>query len=59
VNVPWFTFLFDDSVTVDATGTPCRLSVEGDTEHEEFGGAPEQLKFTIPVSPLIGVTEIV
>jgi hypothetical protein len=35
------------------------LSTAGETEHVEFGGAPEQLKFTEPVRPLIGVTVMV
>jgi hypothetical protein len=48
--------LFGERVTVDETGTPCRLSTEGETEHVEFGGPPEQLKFTVPVRPAIGVT---
>jgi hypothetical protein len=59
VNVPWLTFLLADSVTVDETGLPCRLSTEGETEQVEFGGAPEQLRFTDPVKPLIGVTVMV
>jgi hypothetical protein len=59
VNVPWFTFLFADKVTVDETGFPCKLSTEGETEHVEFGGAPEQLRFTVPVKPLIAVTVMV
>ena len=55
-NVPWFTFLLDDSITVEEVGVPCRLSTEGETEHVEFGGPPEQLKLTTPVRPPIGVT---
>jgi hypothetical protein len=55
VNVPWFTFLAADSVTVDVIGAPCRLSVDGVTVHVELGGAPEQLRATEPVKPLTGV----
>ena len=58
VNVPWFTFWLADNVTVDMTGVPCRLSVEGETVHVELGGAPEQVRATEPAK-LIGVTVMV
>lgn len=59
VNVPWFTFWAADSVTVDVTGAPCRLSVDGETVHVELGGVPEQLRATEPVKPLTGVMVMV
>lgn len=59
VNVPWFTFWFADSVTVDEIGAPCRLSLDGKTPHVELGGAPEQLKATEPLKPLTGVIVMV
>jgi hypothetical protein len=55
VKVPWFTFLFAYSVTVDATAVPCKLSVDGETEHVELAGAPLQERAIVPVRPLIGV----
>jgi len=59
VNVPWFTFWFADSVTVEVIGAPCRLSADGETVQVELGGAPEQLRATEPVKPLTGVTVMV
>jgi hypothetical protein len=48
--------MFADSVTVDATAVPCKLAVDGETEHVELGGAPLQERAIVPVRPLIGVT---
>ena len=59
VNVPCVTFLFGDSVTVELTAAPCRLSTEGETAQPEFGGPPEQLRLTDPVRPPRGVTVMV
>jgi hypothetical protein len=59
VNVPWLTFWFADSVTVDEIGAPCRVSLDGETVHVELGGAPEQLRATEPVNPLTGVIVMV
>ena len=59
VKVPWFTFLFANSVTVDATGAPCKLSVEGETVHVELAGTPLQVRAIVAVSPLFGVKVMV
>ena len=50
---------FAFSVTVDAIAVPCKLSVDGETEHVELAGAPLQERAIAPVSPLIGVNVMV
>jgi len=55
VYVPCVQFLFGLSVTVDLT-VPPRVTTDGEIEHVEFLGFPEQLRLTDPVSPAIGVT---
>lgn len=57
--MPCVTFLFALKVTMDVTAALPMLSIEGETEHCEFNGAPEQLKATDPVSPPIDVNLIV
>jgi hypothetical protein len=59
VKVPCVTLLLGVRVTFDVTAPPCKLSTEGETEHWEFGGPPEQLSATFPVRPPIGVRVIV
>jgi hypothetical protein len=51
--------LLDIKVTVEVIGLPWRLSTAGETEQLVFGGPPEQLRLTLPVSPPIGVRVIV
>jgi len=55
VKVPWFTFLFAYNVTVEATGAPCKLSVDGETVHVELAGTPLQDRAIVAASPLFGV----